>query len=107
MVVIAPAGLPKVDLHDPNLTFSVKGKLVLEYRFEASDELAVGPPIGYDGRTFYDNDRTGTDARIVTTRTGTRDWLSVQEAPQLGWTLHQLVAFLDAVVVSPDAVPAG
>jgi hypothetical protein len=33
------------------------------------------------------------------------DWLVLQEAPRLGWTVQQMVEYLDAVVLTPDAVP--
>jgi hypothetical protein len=105
LVVIAPEGLPKVDLSDPQLNFRVTGKLVLEYETDTFGELEDGEPITYDGRTFYDIEHTGGGARLVTTSTGSGTWLVLQEAPDLHWSVQQMIEFLDRVQIT-GAVPS-
>jgi hypothetical protein len=104
LVVIAPEGLPKVDLHDPNLNFRVMGKLVIELHGRL-DRVDNGPKIQFDGRTFYDV-RSDPQVRQVSVREPSGGWLVLQEAPRLSWSLQQMVAYLDAVVVTADARPA-
>jgi hypothetical protein len=105
LVVIAPEGLPKVDLSDPNLNLRLMGKLVIELhgRFDRVDN---GPQIHYDGQTFYDV-RSDPRVRQVSVQEPSGNWLVLQEAPRLSWSLQQMVEYLDAVVVTPDAQPAG
>jgi hypothetical protein len=83
----------------------VKGKLILEYEADTFGELKNGEPIEYDDRTFYDIERTGSDARLVTTPAGSGTWLALQEAPDLHWSVQQMIEFLDGVEPT-GAVPS-
>jgi hypothetical protein len=105
LVVIAPDGLPKVDLHDPNLNLPVAGKLVINLVPGGIDSPNRGPTIEFDGRSFFDNERGGSNTTQVGVREPSGAWLVLQEAPSLQWTVQQMIEYLDAVVVTPDAVP--
>jgi hypothetical protein len=103
LVVIAPDGLPKVDLHDPQLNLQLMGKLSIQLM---SGSAANGTPVPFDGRTFYDNDHAGGHARLVSVQAPSGGVLVLEEAPRLHWTTQQMVEYLDQVVVLPSGVPA-
>jgi hypothetical protein len=104
LVVIAPDGLPTVDLHDPSLNLRVAGKLSIHLVPGGIDSPKAGPTIDYDGRSFFDNEHGGLGTQVGV-QEASGDWLVLQEAPRLGWTVQQMVEYLDAVVLTPDAVP--
>ena len=79
--------------------------MVIQYETSTFGELAVGQPIEYDGKKFYDLEQTGGGARQVSTPTGSGTWLVLQEAPKLIWTVQQMIEFLDRVEPT-GAVPS-
>jgi hypothetical protein len=104
LVVIAPEGLPKVDLSDPALNLRIAGKLSIDLVPGGIDSPKAGPTIEYAGRSFYDTEHGGAGTQVgVQEPSGA--WLVLQEAPSLHWTVQQMIRYLDAVVVTPDAVP--
>lgn len=50
-------------------------------------------------------DESGGLGTQVGYRVSTGRWLVLPEAPTLQWTVQQMIEYLDAVVVSPYAVP--
>jgi hypothetical protein len=102
LVVIAPDGLPKVNLHDPSLQLGVMGKLSIALM---RGKATSGRPVTYDGRTFYDNEHAGGDSSLVSVDAPSGGVLVLQGAPSLHWTLQQKIQYLDGVVPLPGAVP--
>jgi hypothetical protein len=103
-VLIAPDGTPP---DDPKVVgVPVSGKLAISFSTDANGSPKAGPTIDYDGRTFFDNESGGPSAQVGYEVSPGR-WLVLQEAPALHWTVHQMIAYLDAVVVTPNAVPMG
>lgn len=102
-VMIAPDGTPPPQ--DPKIVV-VGGKLVISLVGEADGSPKAGPTIDYDGRVFYDNESAGSATQVGYEVSPGR-WLVLQEAPSLHWTVHQMIAYLDGVVVTPDAVALG
>jgi hypothetical protein len=103
LVVIAPAGLPKVDLHDPDLQLLLAGKLLVHLQ-RSGLPIQESTAIQHGGRTFYDYEGGGTGTQVgVAEPSG--GWLILQEAPSLHWTTGQMVDYLAGVVVLGDAVP--
>jgi hypothetical protein len=100
IVVIAPDGTPPPD---PKVGVQVMGNLAIYLR-DGSDSPKWGPTIEYDGRSFFDNEHPGADVQVGF-QEPSGDWLVLQEAPTLHWTVQHMIEYLDAVVVSPDAVP--
>jgi hypothetical protein len=101
IVVIAPDGTPPPV---PGQGVLVMGKLAVSFVDGSTESPRSGPTVEYDGRSFYDNE-TGGEARQVGYEVSPDRWLVLQEAPSLHWTVQQMIEYLDAVVVSPDAVP--
>ena len=103
-VLIAPDGTPP---HDPKVVgVPVSGKLAISFSTDANGSPKAGPTIDYDGRSFFDNESAG-GATQVGYEVSPGRWLVLQEAPALHWTVHQMIAYLDGVVVTPDAVAMG
>jgi len=99
-VLIAPDGTPPPQ--DPKIVV-VGGKLGISLVSDAHGSPKAGPTIDYDGRAFYDNESPGSPTQVGYQVSPGR-WLVLQEAPALHWTVHQMIAYLDGVVVTPDAV---
>jgi hypothetical protein len=102
-VVIAPDGLPKADFDDPHLQLQVMGKLLVHLQ-RSGLPIRSSTPVERDGRTFYSYQGGGA-AGQVGVREPSGAWLVLQEAPRLHWTTHQMVDYLDEVVVLVGAVP--
>jgi len=103
-VLIAPDGTPPP--RDPGIVV-VGGKLGITFMTDANGSPKAGPTIDYDGRTFFYNESTGGPAAQVGYEVSSGRWLVLQEAPALHWTVRQMIAYLDGVLVTPDAVPIG
>ncbi len=102
-VVIAPDGLPKADFDDPDLQLQVMGKLLVHLQ-RSGLPLRASNHVERDGRAFYSYQGGGA-ATQVGVREPSGAWLILQEAPRLHWTTHQMVDYLDEVVVLAGAVP--
>jgi hypothetical protein len=63
-----------------------------------------GPSVEHDGRTFYVN-QINDDATILSVRTAQGDWLQSQY-PKGAFSVDDMVAYLDGVVVEAAAEPA-
>jgi hypothetical protein len=66
------------------------------------------PSVQYDGRTFYVNASgdAGPDGMgILSVRSRDGDWLQIQY-PRADFTVHEMMAYLDGVVVKDGAQPA-
>jgi hypothetical protein len=71
---------------------------------DGHEKFGTGQSVDYDGRTFYVND-VNDDSTILSVRTPGGDWLQAQY-PKATFTQHEMIAYLDGVVVGPDAKPA-
>lgn len=103
LVVIAPDGQAKVELHDPNLQLQVQGKLLVHLQ-RGGPPIQASTPVEHDTRTFYEYDGGGP-ARQVFVREPSDGWLVLQEAQPLHWTSEQMVDYLAGVDVLASAVP--
>jgi hypothetical protein len=112
-VLVSPEGLPKKDFGDPGASIRIMGNLFVALRAHVPPRDS--PTVRYHGRIFYDIESApypaqgypkGTPPRQVAVRAPSGGWLWLQEAPRLGWSLEQMVEFLDGVVIGSDAVVA-
>jgi hypothetical protein len=69
------------------------------------DEIFKQPSVQYDGRAFYSNGtQGGLGMTTLSVRTADGSWLQLQY-PYADFGQSDMVAYLDAVVVEPGAVP--
>ena len=72
---------------------------------KAYDAIVDQQSLDYDGRTFYSNGPDGGQGMTTTSvRTADGNWLQVQY-PSADFSLADMVAYLDGVVVKPGASP--
>jgi len=96
MVTIAPIGFADQE------PLSFPGKLVIGY----DQNPPSGERVDRDGRTFF-VDAGGDTANIaVATRAGEPDGeVTIQYPTSTGWTVDDMIAFLNGVQVGPGAAP--
>lgn len=96
-VMIAPDG------STPPLESGFEGKVMILLEDKAWP-MDHGSQIAFDGRTFYDNEQGGGETSILAVQDAGGDWVQVQYPWSAGFDRDAMIAFLDSVVVKPDAV---
>jgi hypothetical protein len=82
-------------------SFVGKVMILLE---DKSWPMGYGTAIPFNGRTFFDNEQGGDDMSILAVQDPGGDWVQVQYPRSAGFGRDAMLAFLDSVVVEPDAV---
>ena len=108
--LMAPDGTPKQRFDDPHASIQVDGNLLIYLR--RVHPTRNSRTLEYDGRTFYVLPDTpypphgypkGSPPQQLAVQIPSRGWLWLLEAPRLGWTLQQMVQYLDGVEVTSSA----
>jgi hypothetical protein len=76
---------------------------------EGKDHFENQPSVQYDGRTFYVNsdpsDPSADNTATISVRSQDGNWLQI-EFPLAHFGVHEMIAYLDGVVVKSGALPA-